>query len=48
MLVNRGKIRQGMTMYQNQSKELKAVMLTYYGTNKCEPTGQLLTTNRTS
>jgi len=38
----------GITMYQNQSKQVMKVRLPYYGTNKCEPTELFLTINWTS
>jgi hypothetical protein len=38
----------GMTLYQNQSKQVMKVKLPYYGTNKCEPKELFLTINRTS
>jgi len=38
----------GMTMYQNQSKQVMKLQLPYYGMNKCKPTELFLTINRTS
>jgi len=38
----------GMTTYQNQSKQVMKLRSPYYGINKCKPTELFLTINRTS
>ena len=38
----------GVIVYQNQSKKVTKVRLSYYGTNKCKPTELFLTINWTS